>query len=68
MVLVRNTLEIKHLQLLKIRRMNVEAEVVKSFGDNAPDDFQKKYATFAYIVNQGENTSVFVLLNRLLIS
>lgn len=45
MVLVRKTLEIKHLQLLKIRRMNVEAEVVKSFGDNAPEDFQKKYAT-----------------------
>jgi hypothetical protein len=45
MVLVRKTLEIKHLQLLKVRRMNVEAEVVKSFGDNAPEDFQKKYAT-----------------------
>ncbi|KAG5681391.1 hypothetical protein PVAND_010832 [Polypedilum vanderplanki] len=45
MVLVRKTLEIKHLQLLKIRRLNVEAEVVKSFGDNAPEDFQKKYAT-----------------------
>jgi protein lin-9 len=45
MVLVRKTLEIKHLQLLKIRRMNVEAEVVKSFGDNAPEDFQKKYAS-----------------------
>lgn len=45
MVLVRKTLETKHLQLLKIRRMNVEAEVVKSFGDNAPEDFQKKYAT-----------------------
>lgn len=44
MVLVRKTLEIKHLQLLKIRRLNVEAEVVKSFGDNAPEDFQKKYA------------------------
>lgn len=45
MVLVRKTLEIKQLQLLKIRRMNVEAEVVKSFGDNAPEDFQKKYAS-----------------------
>lgn len=45
MVLVRKTLEVKHLQLLKIRRMNVEAEVVKSFGDNAPEDFQKKYAS-----------------------
>lgn len=45
MVLVRKTLEIKQLQLLKIRRLNVEAEVVKSFGDNAPDDFQKKYAS-----------------------
>lgn len=45
MVLVRKTLETKHLQLLKIRRLNVEAEVVKSFGDNAPEDFQKKYAT-----------------------
>lgn len=45
MVLVRKTLEIKQLQLLKIRRMNVEAEVVKSFGDSAPEDFQKKYAT-----------------------
>lgn len=45
MVLVRKTLEVKQLQLLKIRRMNVEAEVVKSFGDNAPDDFQKKYAS-----------------------
>lgn len=45
MVLVRKTLEIKQLQLLKIRRLNVEAEVVKSFGDSAPDDFQKKYAT-----------------------
>lgn len=44
MVLARKTLEIKHMQLLKIRRMNVEAEVVKSFGDNAPEDFQKKYA------------------------
>jgi protein lin-9 len=45
MVLVRKTLEVKQLQLLKIRRMNVEAEVVKSFGDNAPEDFQKKYAS-----------------------
>jgi hypothetical protein len=45
MVLVRKNLEVKQLQLLKIRRMNVEAEVVKSFGDNAPEDFQKKYAS-----------------------
>jgi hypothetical protein len=45
MVLVRKTLETKQLQLLKIRRLNVEAEVVKSFGDIAPEDFQKKYAT-----------------------
>lgn len=45
MVLVRKTLEVKQLQLLKIRRMNVEAEVVKSFGDNAPEEFQKKYAS-----------------------
>lgn len=45
MVLVRKTLEVKQLQLLKIRRLNVEAEVVKSFGDNAPEDFQKKYAS-----------------------
>lgn len=45
MVLVRKSLEVKQLQLLKIRRMNVEAEVVKSFGDNAPEDFQKKYAS-----------------------
>lgn len=45
MVLVRKTLEVKQLQLLKIRRMNVEAEVVKSFGDNAPEDFQRKYAS-----------------------
>jgi protein lin-9 len=44
MILVRKTMEVKHMQLLKIRRLNVEAEVVKSFGDNAPDDFQKKYA------------------------
>lgn len=45
MVLVRKTMEVKHMQLLKIRRLNVEAEVVKSFGDNAPEDFQKKYAS-----------------------
>lgn len=45
MVLVRKTLEVKQLQLLKIRRLNVEAEVVKSFGDNAPEDFQKKYGS-----------------------
>jgi hypothetical protein len=36
---------VKQLQLLNIHRMNVEPEVVKSFGDNAPEDFQKKHTS-----------------------
>ena len=44
-VRAKRTLEAKHMQLLKIRRMNTDAELAKAFGDMVPDDFQKRYAS-----------------------
>lgn len=44
-VRAKRTLEAKHMQLLKIRRMNTDAELAKAFGDMVPEDFQKRYAS-----------------------
>ncbi|CAO1413611.1 unnamed protein product [Diamesa serratosioi] len=63
-VLVRKTMEAKQLQLLKIRRMNVEAEVVKSFGDVAPEEFQKQYANLMMGMER-MNTNLMDYLNLL---
>jgi hypothetical protein len=44
-VRAKKVLEMKHMQLLKIRRYNTEAEVKKSYGEGFSEEFQKKYAS-----------------------
>lgn len=44
-VKAKKGLETKHMQLLKIRRFNNEAELNRSYGEQPSEDFQKKYAS-----------------------
>jgi protein lin-9 len=43
-VRMRKTLSAKQMKIMRLKNMNSEAEVYKSYGDPFPDDFQKRYA------------------------
>jgi protein lin-9 len=41
---MKKTLSAKQMKIMRLKNMNAEAEIYKSYGDPFPDDFQKRYA------------------------
>lgn len=44
-VRTRKSISSKHAKLIRLKEMNHEAEMYKSYGEDFPDDFQRKYAS-----------------------